>query len=95
MKSSFIAFIAIVAATLLASTASHAAQNESPAAAADTAPAAKEAPRRVLPLDHGPRAQSTPWLNEQTRQREAKAAAEAARMAGQSKDQSSAGAATN
>jgi hypothetical protein len=31
-----------------------------------TAPAAQ---RLVLPLDHGPRAQSTPWFNEQLRQR--------------------------
>jgi hypothetical protein len=29
-------------------------------------------PRRVLPLDHGPRAQSTPWVNAQIRAREAR-----------------------
>ena len=31
--------------------------------------AAPAAAHAKLPLDHGPRAQSTPWLNEQTRQR--------------------------
>jgi hypothetical protein len=34
--------------------------------AADAMPAvAPAAQRLVLPLDHGPRAQSTPWLNQQ------------------------------
>jgi hypothetical protein len=38
--------------------------------AADAMPAvAPTAQRLVLPLDHGPRAQSTPWLNQQLRQR--------------------------
>ncbi len=43
---------------------------EQAAAASTAAAATTPAARRVkLPLDHGPRAQSTPWLNQQTRQR--------------------------
>ena len=39
-------------------------------AASTAAAATTSAALRVkLPLDHGPRAQSTPWLNQQTRQR--------------------------
>lgn len=35
----------------------------------DAAPApASDVKRAAQPLDHGPRAQSTPWLNEQARQ---------------------------
>jgi len=59
--------ITFLAASLLAMFNVHA----SPEATADSQPA----PRRVLPLDHGPRAQSTPWVNAQMRQREARAAA--------------------
>jgi len=62
----------LIAASLLAIFNAHAEQQQ---AAADT-----PAPRRVLPLDHGPRAQSTPWVNAQIRQREGRVA-EAARQA--------------
>jgi len=38
---------------------------------------AQSEPARVLPLDHGPRAQSTPWVNAQIREREAREAQKA------------------
>jgi len=65
----------LIAASLLAIFNAHAEQEP---AAADT-----PAPRRVQPLDHGPRAQSTPWVNAQIRQREARET-EAARKAARS-----------
>jgi hypothetical protein len=47
-------------------------------AALDKVASAPEAANEVLPLDHGPRATTTPWLNAQRRLREREAAASAA-----------------
>ena len=49
---------------------------------AQVAPASATTKKLVLPLDHGPHAQVTPWTNEQTRQR---AAAADAKLAAQDK----------
>jgi len=46
--------------------------------ALDKTASAPEAANEVLPLDHGPRATTTPWLNAQRRLREREAAASAA-----------------
>jgi hypothetical protein len=56
----------ITAALLLATAAANAQTTTTPDASKTPAPAA-----RKLPLDHGPRATSTPWLNKQIRAREA------------------------
>jgi hypothetical protein len=47
-------------------------------AALDAAASAPQAANEVLPLDHGPRATTTPWLNAQRRLHERDAAASAA-----------------
>ena len=47
-------------------------------AAIDAAAGTPPADAQVLPLDHGPRATTTPWLNAQRRQRALEAAASAA-----------------
>ena len=47
-------------------------------AALDEAASAPKAATEVLPLDHGPRATTTPWLNAQRRLHERDAAASAA-----------------
>ncbi len=47
-------------------------------AALDDAASAPQAAHEVLPLDHGPRATTTPWLNAQRRLHEREAAASAA-----------------
>ena len=44
-------------------------------AALNDAASAPQAANEVLPLDHGPRATTTPWLNAQRRLRERDAAA--------------------
>ncbi len=44
-------------------------------AALDAAASAPQAAHEVLPLDHGPRATTTPWLNAQRRLHEQEAAA--------------------
>ncbi len=46
-------------------------------AALDAAASAPQAGNEVLPLDHGPRATTTPWLNAQRRLHEREAAASA------------------
>ncbi|WP_295999018.1 hypothetical protein [Rugamonas sp.] len=81
-----IALIAIVFGYLTALVPAHASQDPSVAQAvknhsavaqqqqqvAATAPVA-QAQHVTQPLDHGPRAQSTPWLNQQARQHAAQA----------------------
>ena len=47
-------------------------------AALDEAAGAPRTANEVLPLDHGPRATTTPWLNAQRRLHEREAAASAA-----------------
>jgi hypothetical protein len=46
-------------------------------AALDEAASAPHAANEVLPLDHGPRATTTPWLNAQRRLRDQEAASAA------------------
>jgi hypothetical protein len=72
--------ISLIAASLLAVTFAHAAPEEQASAKPASQPAQAARSSRVLPLDHGPRAQSTPWVNAQIRQREAREA-EQARLA--------------
>lgn len=67
MKSVSLIIFALLNLTALSS---YAAGQQSVADSSNaTAPAAQ---RLVLPLDHGPRAQRTPWLNEQLRVRAAR-----------------------
>lgn len=81
-------YIAVVFSTLTVFAGAQAAQEQSQVLAnrahADVPQPNKAGPQnteaapatvkhRVLPLDHGPRAQSTPWLNAQVRQHEAEA----------------------
>ncbi|MFZ4874228.1 hypothetical protein ACL9RI_04015 [Janthinobacterium sp. Mn2066] len=71
----------IVSALIAAGSMAHA----SLAMAQDTP--TKPAKQQVLPLDHGPHAQVTPWVNQQKRQQAAvaAAAAEKAKPAAQDK----------
>lgn len=55
-------------------------------AALDAAANASEATSEVLPLDHGPRATTTPWLNAQRRLHASEAAEHAASAAGMASD---------
>ena len=88
MKSSL--YIAIAFSSLSVFAAAQAAQDPSQVLAnrahlaaetkSSASPQAEEqpaAPRHVMPLDHGPRAQSTPWQNQQLRLHEAQAEARA------------------
>jgi hypothetical protein len=81
MKSFSMIAVPLIAIAGITAVTAHA-KTEPALAPADAAPATHTSTQHKLPLDHGPRAQSTPWVNQQTVQHEAKAA-DAARHATQ------------